>query len=53
VRRKEQDAEDAVMQKSQALAIEVSALTQGLINSFSKKRGECWLLASFSFILAP
>ncbi|MFZ1074542.1 MAG: four helix bundle protein [Verrucomicrobiia bacterium] len=33
-------AEDAAVQKNRALAIEVSALTQGLINSFSKKRGE-------------
>jgi len=33
-------AEDAAIQKLQALAIEVSALTQGLINSFSKRRDE-------------
>ena len=31
-------AEEAAVQMNQALAIEVSALTQGLINSFSKKR---------------
>ena len=31
-------AEDAAIQKLQVLAIEVSALTQGLINSFNKRR---------------
>jgi hypothetical protein len=31
-------AEDAAIQKLQGLAIEVSALTQGLINSFNKRR---------------
>lgn len=33
-------AEDAAVQKLRAVAMEVSALTQGLINSFSKKRAE-------------
>lgn len=38
--RDNQLVEDAAIQKLQALATEVSALTQGLINSFSKKRSE-------------
>ncbi len=33
-------AQEAAVQSNQALAIDVSALTQGLINSFSKRRDE-------------
>jgi four helix bundle protein len=33
-------ADEVSIQKLQALAVEVSALTQGLINSFSKRRDE-------------
>jgi four helix bundle protein len=36
----DQLAENAAIEKVQALAVEVSALTQGLINSFSKRRRE-------------
>ena len=39
--RDNQLVEDATIQKLQALAIEVSALTQGLISSFSKKCDGC------------
>jgi four helix bundle protein len=49
--RDNQPAEDAAVQKLRAMAMEVSALTPGLINSFSKKRAERWLLAACSVIL--
>ncbi len=38
--RNNQLAEDTAIQELQALAVEVSALTQGLINSFSINRSE-------------
>jgi four helix bundle protein len=38
--RDNQLADEASIQKLQVLAVEVSALTQGLVNSFSKRRDE-------------